>query len=297
MSKFWSECIQTPEELYASRELRFREDNEADWLPAMRAQNGMRVLELGCAGGLLHRLKAALPGIEATGIDLDENHIAFARQKTEQLGLDCRFEVGNALALPFAENSFDLCYSHTVIEHVPAQPFLREQRRVLAPGGRAAVLSVRSNLCLHSENWRPPSGEEQELLDKLWAGVDMGVDREHGVAQHEPGVSGIPRALEEAGFSRVDVRMLSLMRYAPDSADVPPELAERQINETRLSTLESVRKALRRNPGGLTQPELERLATLIHARYDARLAQYRRGEKQWDLATSAVLVVSGTKEG
>ncbi len=298
MHTFWSDFIQSPLELYESRALRFREDNRADWLPAMGAADGMRVLEIGCAGGLLlHRLKQALPHIDAVGLDRDDNHIAFAKAKSEELGIPCTFVVGDALALPFPADSFDLCYSHTVIEHVPAGPFLAEQYRVLRPGGRIAVLSVRTQLNLSPESWKPVEGEEKALLDKLWAGVDMSLDKQHGVAQYGLSESEIPGALEAAGFAQVDVAMRCLLAYAPDNAGTPPELAQRQINENRIGTLESMRKALRRNPHGLTDAEVERLTALIHARYDRRLAQYRQGEKQWDMATSTVLVATGVKQG
>jgi cyclopropane fatty-acyl-phospholipid synthase-like methyltransferase len=41
--------------------------------------------------------------------------------------------------------------------------------------------------------------------------------------------------------------------------------------------------------------ELAELELLINRRYDARLAQYRRGEKQWDIATSTVMSATGRK--
>lgn len=296
MNTIWSDYIQSSVELYASRELRFREDNIAAWLPVLQASDGMRILEVGCAAGLLlHRIKTALPGVQAIGLDRDSAHIAFARQKTQELGLDCEFVEGDALCLPFAEDSFDLTLSHTVIEHVETQPFLREQRRVLRPGGRIVVLSVRTSLNVAPENWKPVAGEEKELFETLWSGVDMELDRQNDVGKYEMRECDFPKALEQAGFQQIDVSFISLLRYAPDNHSITPELAEKMISENRVSMLESTAKALRRNPDGLTPQQQSRLRELIDDRCDRRLQQYRRHEKLWDMATSTVMVVTGKK--
>lgn len=294
MNTIWSEYIQSSVELYASRELRFREDNIDTWLPPMHVKDGIRILDVGCAGGLLlHRIKTALPGVTAIGLDRDSGHIALAKKKTLDLGLDCEFLEGDALSMPFPSDSFDLTFSHTVIEHVDTQPFLLEQRRVLKPGGRIVVLSARSKLNLAPENWKPASGEEKELFDKLWAGVDMELDRKNNVGRFEMKESDFPKALETAGFHDVDVSFISLLSYAPDNGSFSTELAEKMIRENTLGARESVAKALRRNPGGLSTHEQTRLRELIDARCDERMQRYRRKERLWDMATSTVMVVSG----
>lgn len=296
MHTIWSDYIQSSVELYTSRELRFRRDNIGTWLPALQVSDGMRILEVGCAGGLLlHRIKEALPGVRAIGLDRDSGHIAFARQKTQELGLNCEFVEGDALRLPFAEGSFDLTLSHTVIEHVETQPFLREQHRVLKSRGRVVVASVRTSLNVAPESWTPPAGEEKELFDLLWSGVDMDLDRQYDVGRFEMKECDFPKALEHAGFQQVDVSFISLLRYAPDNHCTAPGLAEKMINSNRMEMMESTAKALRRNPGGLTEGQQTRLRDLIGARFDQRLAQYRRQEKLWDIATSTVMIVTGIK--
>ena len=295
MNTVWSDFIQTTEELYQSRALRFREDNRGVWYPLLQITDHMRVLEVGCAGGLLlHRIKQANPTVIATGLDRDANHIAYAVKKSAELGLDCGFVTGDALRMPFADTSFDLVLSHTVMEHVETQPFLCEQFRVLKPGGTVLVLSVRTGLNVSPESWKPVSAREQVLFAKAWANSDE-FDKEQHIGGYEMKECDYPSALEKAGFIGLDVQFMSLMSYAPDNASVPDELALAQINANRLHALESVSKALQRSPRNLTAEEREELVGLINGRFDERVEKYRKGEKVWDLATSTVMVISGKK--
>lgn len=54
-----------------------------------------------------------------------------------------QYYVGDALKLPFEDNSVDACISHTVIEHIPNQEFLLEQKRVCRSKGRVSVMFAR----------------------------------------------------------------------------------------------------------------------------------------------------------
>ncbi len=61
MNTDWSNYVQTPEELYRSRALRFNGLNKDVWLRAMGIQSGMNVLEVGCGSGIFcHRIKTFL---------------------------------------------------------------------------------------------------------------------------------------------------------------------------------------------------------------------------------------------
>lgn len=290
MNTTWSDFIQTTESLYVSRNLRFRLDNKDVWLPLMKISDNMNVLEIGCAGGLLlHQLKQLLPGIQATGLDRDDNHIKYARRKTSELGLDCKFVVGDAVSLPFDDNSFDSTFSHTVIEHVSPQAFLHEQYRVLKPGGMITVMSTRHKLNLIPKNWHRTTH-----LDDEWK-ENQGLESAHDFERYEMSEDAYPAELEKYGFQDVDIQFCTIVDYAPDNHSVTPEMAEKQIKANRLYVLDSIERSLRNNPDYLSIRERKRLEKLIDANFHERINKYRRGEKVWDIATSTIMFVTGRK--
>ncbi|MDR2686872.1 MAG: class I SAM-dependent methyltransferase [Oscillospiraceae bacterium] len=295
MNDHWSQYVQTSEELYRSRALRFHDGNKDMWLGAIGVKDDTDILEVGCGGGIFcHRIKQYLPGARVTGLDFDTGHIDYARQKSAALGLDCAFVPGDALALPFPDNSFDLCYSHTVAEHLPVAPFLSEQRRVLRPGGRVAVLSVRTQYSMPEHSADGTTKEEQALWDKLNRAAEGKCPRE-GVGAFGLTESEYPRALEAAGFREVDVQFFCVTYYAPDNPSVPREMALEQIENDRFCALSGAGKNLRLAPNGLKEKDAQRLLALINARFDARAAQYRRGEKLWDVTAKLILCATGVK--
>jgi len=298
MNSNWSQFVQTTQELYQSRSMRFHDGNKALWLSAIGVQDGMDVLEVGCAGGsFCHRMKTYLPNIKITGLDFDTGHIAWAKEKSAALGLDCTFVNGDATAMPFGDSSFDLCYSYTVAEHIPTELFLSEQYRVLKPGGKIAVLSVRTRMGLTDESWMEArSPDEARLFDKAWRTAGS-YDKEHGVGAHEMTEQGYPKALERAGFHDVNAEFLTVVYYAPDNAGVSREMAHAQINACRAHVLASAEKAFRIAPDALTDGEKQTLARLVNERFDKRIAQYGAGEKRWDISASTVLIASGIKQG
>jgi ubiquinone/menaquinone biosynthesis C-methylase UbiE len=101
---------------------------------------GLRVLEVGCGLGT-DGARFARAGAVYTGVDLTEAAVGLARRRFELEGLAGEFRVADAERLEFADESFDLVYSHGVLHHTPdAAAAVGEVRRVLAPGGRAVVM-------------------------------------------------------------------------------------------------------------------------------------------------------------
>ena len=103
---------------------------------------GQRFLDLGCASGrVLRHFEAMAPGVDAVGIDLCRQYVAWARELLQAPVLQ-----GSALpSLPFADGSIHAIFAGSVFTHINdfEEAWLAELRRVIAPGG-FAVLTVHS---------------------------------------------------------------------------------------------------------------------------------------------------------
>ena len=101
---------------------------------------GLRVLEIGCGLGT-DGAQFAKAGADYTGVDLTEAAVDLARRRFELFSLPGKFRTADAENLDFADESFDLVYSHGVLHHTPdTARSVREVHRVLRRGGRAVVM-------------------------------------------------------------------------------------------------------------------------------------------------------------
>ena len=104
--------------------------------------SGDKVLDLGCGEGR-HVISAYLEQeVDAVGVDLSLQDLVATRDKFEDFAAEHKprgsfgLSSANALALPFADNTFDKVICSEVLEHIPDYcAALREIDRVLKPGG------------------------------------------------------------------------------------------------------------------------------------------------------------------
>ena len=97
---------------------------------------GQRILDVSCGAGTLVHL-ARLAGLRATGVDFARSAI----EAGQAAGRRGDFVVGDAEALPFADESFDRVTNLGSVEHYEhPERGVAEMARVLQPGGRAVIL-------------------------------------------------------------------------------------------------------------------------------------------------------------
>ncbi|MBZ4689711.1 bifunctional demethylmenaquinone methyltransferase/2-methoxy-6-polyprenyl-1,4-benzoquinol methylase UbiE [Cereibacter changlensis] len=120
---------------------RLWKDAMMDWL-APRA--GQRLLDVaGGTGDIAFRFLGRAPGATAVVCDMTESMLVAGRQRAEADRMSERLDwvTGDAMALPFKDNSFDVYTISFGIRNVTrVQDALNEAFRVLRPGGRLMVL-------------------------------------------------------------------------------------------------------------------------------------------------------------
>lgn len=150
----WSTYFQNPDFMEQSRLMIINRDMAGYVAEKIGLRPGLRVLDVGCGTGeFAFYLSGQCTGVAFSGIDVDENFIAAAREKAaaasrEKAAVASRentfsFTVGDALALPYEDNAFDMVVSHTFLTSVfDYAGALREMKRVCKPGGVIASVTV-----------------------------------------------------------------------------------------------------------------------------------------------------------
>jgi len=110
-------------------------------------QSRERVLDVACGTGIVSREAAPLVGTggQVVALDMNPAMLAVARALPAPSGAAIHWQEGNAMALPFADGTFDVVLCQHGLQFVPDRGgAVREMRRVLVPGGRALVIVLQA---------------------------------------------------------------------------------------------------------------------------------------------------------
>jgi ubiquinone/menaquinone biosynthesis C-methylase UbiE len=155
---------------------------------------GVDVVDVGCGVGAIALDVAArvAPG-RVLGVDADAGQIETARASAAERGAEnASFEVGSVYELPVADASADVVYANAVLFYVPDRPrALAELRRVLKPGGLAAVVDDYLSVVVLAPEL-PAMARAPELFERI-------VAREGGDTRYS---ANLRRLLLDAGFAR-----------------------------------------------------------------------------------------------
>jgi 2-polyprenyl-6-hydroxyphenyl methylase/3-demethylubiquinone-9 3-methyltransferase len=113
---------------------------------ALDCLNGLRVLDIGCGGGLLSEPLARI-GATVVGVDPADANIAAARLHAQEEAVALDYRVGTAEALADAGERFDVVLAMEVVEHVAdVNLFVRRCAEMVQPGGLMIVATLNRTL-------------------------------------------------------------------------------------------------------------------------------------------------------
>jgi len=117
-------------------------------LKMLKPEPGATLLDVGCGTGYFSR-RFASSGLNVCGLDPDASILAYA----QSLGSNIRYYLGDAIALPFAEKSYDYCSAVTSLCFV-AEPekAIREMLRVSRKGIVIGLLNHEGRLYAQKYN-------------------------------------------------------------------------------------------------------------------------------------------------
>lgn len=223
----WSVYFQNPE--YLERTRMFLVPPEMH--PLIREwcglKDGMNVLDVGCGTGYFTRLLAeGGKKVTVTGLDLEKPFIEFAKRRAAHFDPPITFIEGDALNLPFGDETFDLVVSHTFLTSVP-DPVraMDEMKRVTRPGGRIASVTTMSMVPGLSDDGQYPEDcgwlAEYRRMSRKFTDACFSID------PIEPRVAGlnpvrVPRFFAEQGLKKISAWPLGKV-FSLSNAAVSPE--------------------------------------------------------------------------
>lgn len=290
MNTIWSTYVQNIGTLYESRVLRFSDVFKGKYKDLLGIDEKSKILEIGCGpGALAESLARWYPDAQVSAIDRDSNFIEFAKKNAPHI----QFLEGDATALPFENESFDVTISNTVAEHIEPSKFYGEQYRVLKENGVCLVLSARKGINISAPCFREESEFEQEIWKRAEKFYAENI-KKYDICAYAQNEAELPANMEKYGFRNVTTEYVTV-NLTPDNPSYSKEMAHAMINANRQGDIDSIESLLHVAADVVSRDEVEELKHLVNVKYDKRLELYDAGKKQWDTNMSVTMVVRGVK--
>jgi ubiquinone/menaquinone biosynthesis C-methylase UbiE len=165
---------------------------------ARRVRAGGEVLSVGCGPGVIIRELCRLDAsIRATGLDISEERVQEAKQRNRE-NAQANFVRGDAQAMEFASNSFDLVYSRMLLEYLKdKEGAVREMVRVCKRGGSVLLQDLDGQLLWHYPEDSLVQGTVEKVVRALGVtGFDPFVGRKLFSFAHRAGLRNIDVQVE-----------------------------------------------------------------------------------------------------
>ena len=185
-----------------------------DTMKRMNVQPGSRALDVCCgtADWTIALADAVGPTGDVTGLDFSQNMLNVGIEKVKDLGLNqVKLVHGNAMELPFPDNSFDYVTIGFGLRNVPDYlQVLQEMHRVVKPGGIAVCLETsQPTLIGYKQLYYFYFRFIMPVFGKLLAKSYREYAWLHESAREFPGMRELAKMFEQAGFKDVKYKPYS----------------------------------------------------------------------------------------
>ena len=182
-----------------------------DVMKRMQVKKGSKALDVCCGTGdwSISLADAVEKEVTVIGLDFSKNMLSIAKKKQQELKLD-QLELvhGNAMELPFDDNTFDYVTIGFGLRNVPDyMTVLKEMYRVVKPGGKVVCLETsQPTLIGFRQGYYLYFRFIMPLFGKLFAKSYKEYSWLQESAKDFPGKTELKQMFLDAGFSHVEMK-------------------------------------------------------------------------------------------
>ncbi|MFS1518158.1 demethylmenaquinone methyltransferase [Bacillus sp. SCS-151] len=177
----------------------------------MNVQEGAKALDVCCGTGdwTIALAEAVGKTGQVTGLDFSKNMLKIGQDKVDSLGLtNIDLIHGNAMELPFDDNSFDYVTIGFGLRNVPDyMQVLHEMYRVVKPGGNVVCLETsQPTLPVFRQGYYLYFRFVMPIFGKLFAESFKEYSWLQESAREFPGMKELAKMFEKTGFNKVEYK-------------------------------------------------------------------------------------------